>query len=472
MSKRINWYPAVTNTKILRNSLIVLALFVCTSCGLVTESYQQPDIDLQPSFRDVPSMDTSTIAAIPWRSLFKDSVLLNLIEDGLSGNNDLKIAVARIKQAEAGFDQSKLALWPNLSAEATTSITQSRQNGSTVSSNEFQLALNASWEIDIWGKLTSAKRASLAALLETQAYRNAVVTRLIADIANTYYSLLAFDAQLEITRKTVAIRIADVNTMNELKANAVVTGAAVVQSEANRYAAEVTIPDIKQNIRAVENSLCILLGRSPGKIQRSTLEDQKSLDTIQVGIPAQLLSNRPDVMQAEFAFRSAFEISNVARTWFYPALTITGSESITEEKLSDLFNPGTLLGNVVGGLTQPIFNQGINTTRLETAKAKQEEALLNYKQAILVASGEVSDALAAFSAAIEKAQHRKNQIDALEKAVDYTKQLLIYGTANYTEVLSAEQNLLSAKLGRINDKLQQLQSIVVLYRSLGGGMKQ
>ena len=471
MIYKTNIYQSITNTKRAGTLVLSVVSFIFASCAFVPGNYQRPDINNQVSYRANGGTDTNSIAAIPWRTLFKDKILLSLIEEGLAGNADLGIAVSGIKQAEAGFDQSKLALWPGLTTGATGTVEQSINGGSAGATSDFQLLLSASWEVDVWGKLTSAKRASLAALLESEANRNAVITRLIADIANNYYSLLALDAQLEITQKTVGLRIADVNTMKDLKSNAVVTGAAVVQSEANRYAAEVTIPDIKQNIRTIENSLSILLGRSPGSITRSTLDEQNPVEKVPIGVPAQLLSNRPDVLQAEYAFRYAFEITNAARSAFYPELTITASESITEGKIKDLFNPGTILGNLIGGLTQPIFNKGINTARLETAEAVQEEALFSYKKALLAASGEVSNALYSFETAREKAEVRKKQIEALEKSVEYTKELLAYGSANYTEVLSAEQNLLAAELNRVNDKLQQLQAVVALYRSLGGGIK-
>lgn len=463
----------IMNIHKFKNIILLSAVsFIFTSCGAVTTNYQRPDINTQSLYRDVKTTEADTVSALPWRSMFNDAILQKLIEEGLSNNLDLQIAVARIKQAEAGFIQSRLAFFPNLTVNGTATFTRNKTNNAVSTSELYQLSLTSDWEIDIWAKLTSAKRAELAALLESEANRNAVITTLIADIANSYYSLLALDAQLGITQKTIEIRIADVNTMKELKESAVVTGAAVVQSEANRYAAEITIPDIKQNIRIIENSLSILLGRPPDSVKRATLEEQNISEVIQTGVPSQLLSNRPDVMQAEYAFRYAFEITNVARAYFYPALTITASEGISDGKINSLFNPGTVIGNLIGGLTAPIFNQGLNTARLETASAKQEEAMLNYKKALLTAGGEVSDALFAYKTAAEKIEVRKKQIASLEKSVDYTKELLIFGTANYTEVLTAEQNLLSAKLSQVTDRLQQLQSTVALYRSLGGGWKE
>jgi len=451
--------------------LLLISSFALASCGIVTDTYKKPDINEPLHYRDTESEDTTNLGSVSWKEMFKDKCLQDLIEEGLKNSPDLKTAVARIQQSEAAFGQSKLALWPSLSTEISSTSKQKITNNSVSSSQNFELSLYSSWEADIWGKLTSAKRANLAALLESKANRDAVITTLISGIAGQYYSLLALDAQLDITRKTVDIRIADVNTMKVLEANAQVTGAAVVQSEASRYAAEVTLPDIQQSIRSVENSLSILLGKAPGAVKRSTLTGQALPEKVQPGVPVQLLGNRPDVRKAEYAFRNAFELTNVARTYFYPSLTITASENTSAGKISELFNPMVILGNLVTGLTQPIFNQGINTARLESAKAQQEEALLNYKETLLNATKEVSDALFSYQTAVLKSEVREKQIKALDQSVEYTKQLLAYGTANYTEVLTAEQNLLSAELNRVNDKLQQLQACVSLYRSLGGGLK-
>jgi outer membrane protein TolC len=294
---------------------------------------------------------------------------------------------------------------------------------------------------------------------------------LIASIANAYYFLLALDKQLQITQQTVSSRTTEAATMKELKEAAVVNGAAVVQSEANQYAAEVSVPDLKQTIRETENALSILLGRTPGDVTRSTLDEQVITSNLQTGVPTQLLHNRPDIQQAEFAFRATFENTNLARTYFYPALTITADGGLSTLKLTDFFN-GSVFFNLIGGLTQPIFNGGVNKARLKTAQAIQMEALYNYQNALLRAGQEVSDNLYAYQAAKEKEGIRAKQLVALAKSVEFTKDLLRYSSAtNYTDVLTSEQSLLAAQLGSVNDRLQQLQSIVNLYRALGGGWK-
>jgi len=298
-----------------------------------------------------------------------------------------------------------------------------------------------------------------------------IQTQLIADIANGYYNLLALDQELAITKQTLEIRIKDVETVKVLKEGAVVNGAAVVQSEANRYAAQVTIPDLNQSIREQENALSILLARTPGTVKRGMLNEQKPAANMQIGVPSQLLQNRPDVQQAEFAFRAAFENTNLARTYFYPQLTITGQGGLSSLQLKDFFD-NSIFYNFIGGLTQPIFNKGQNKARLRTAQAQQAEAYFAFQKSLLDAGQEVTNSLYAYQNAVEKQSSRAQQIQALEKSVDYTKELLRYSSAtNYTDVLTSEQGLLAAQLSGVNDRLQELQAIVNLYRALGGGWK-
>ncbi|MCC8408504.1 efflux transporter outer membrane subunit [Mucilaginibacter sp. UR6-1] len=457
------------------------ATMIISSC--VTKKYQQPNLNVQTDklYRDTTVTDTASIASVPVEQLFADTVLQGLLKEGIQNNLDLKTAVQRINSAYATVQQTKAAFFPSLSGNAQ--ITRTKQSAAGLNfppeiANSFiltttthQLGLSTSWEADIWGKLSSSKRSALANFFATDAAKRAVQTQLIADIANNYYSLLALDKQLAITEQTLKNRISDVETMKALKESAIVTGAAVVQSEANRYAAEVTIPDLKRSIRETENALSILLARTPGAIKRSSLDEQKPYTDMQVGIPSQLLKNRPDVQQAEFAFRSAFENTNVARTYFYPALTITAQGGVSSLKIKNLFD-NSIFYSIVGGLTQPIFAKGENRARLRAAKAEQEQAYYAFQQSVLTAGSEVSNALYSYQTAVEKQTSRTKQLEALQKSVDFTKELLRYSSAtNYTDVLTSEQSLLSAQLSSVSDKLQQLQAIVNLYRSLGGGWK-
>ena len=455
---------------------LLLSLGAC-----VTQKYETPaELKADGLYRDVAQTDSATIADLPTSTLFTDPQLQALIKEGIENNLDLKSSIERMKSAEANLRLSKTAFLPSLNLDVN--VTDNKQSVAALNfppginiNTETQLyraQLSTAWEIDVWGKLGSAKRSALASYLQTDAAKRAVQTQLISSIATNYYTLLALDLQLKITEQTLASRIKNVEAIKALKEAGIVNGAAVVQSEANRYAAEVSIPDLKRSIRETENALNLLLGKGAGTVARSTFDVQQDYKDLQVGLSSQLLKNRPDVQQAELAFRVAFENTNLAKTYFYPQLTLTANGGLSSLKLENFFN-NSIFYSVVAGLTQPIFNKGQNKARLTSAKAAQQESYFAFQKSVLTAGSEVSNALYAYQTAVEKENSRAKQIESLEKAVDYTKELLKFSSAtNYTDVLTSEQSLLSAQLNGVNDRLQKLQAIVALYRALGGGWKE
>jgi NodT family efflux transporter outer membrane factor (OMF) lipoprotein len=461
------------NKSFLKYLSFVSLVVLMASCK-VTQTYQSPEVSTEGLFRGANSTDTNSIANLPWREVFTDTTLQRLITQGVTQNLDLQVAYTRIRQAQAYYEQSRAAFLPSLNANA--GITESKLSdaqgfGIRTNATQFQLGLSSAWEADIWGRLSSSRRASLASLLQTEAGTRAIQTGIVSGIANLYYTLLALDQQLAITEQTVRNWDTTVTTMRALKEAARVTEAAVVQSEAQRYAAEVTIPDLKQSIRETENALSILMGMPPAAINRGRLEDQATVAVLQTGVPAQLLANRPDVQEAELAYRYTFELTNVARTAFYPALTISGSAGLTSLTLGNFLSPSSLAASIGAGLTQPIFNRRLNRTNLIVAQQQQEAAFLGFRNTLLIAGQEVSDALSLHTTALEKMNVRSLQLTALQRSVEYTQELLRNGFANYNEVITARQSLLGAELGRVNDRLQQLQATVNLYRSLGGGWR-
>jgi outer membrane protein, multidrug efflux system len=439
----------------------------------VTNPYSQPVVVTKDSFRDQQATDTNTIASLPYTELFSDTLLQGLIRQGIAENLDLKTAYTRVQQFQAYYDQSKAAFSPTLNANLGVGVSKltEAQGFGNKTIVQFQPGLSSTWEINIWGKLSSSRRANLASLLQTEAGIRAIQTSIVSAIANNYFLLLALDQQLAITKQTVINWETTVTVMRALKQSARVTEAAVVQSEAQRYSAEVTIPDLKQSIRETENALSILTGQDPGTIRRSSLEIQQIPVLLQTGIPTQLLANRPDVQAAEYAYRNAFELTNVAQASFYPSLMINGSVGLSSLTLAALFDAGAVAGSIAAGLTQPIFNRRLLRTNLAVAKSQQDAALYGFKNSLLVASQEVSNAYSLHQHALEKTTVRSSQLMALGKSVEYTQELLRNGFANYTEVITARQSLLAAQLGKVNDKLQQLQAMVNLYRALGGGWK-
>ena len=444
-----------------------------TSCGVTTKTYKAPEVNAEGLYRDEQPTDTATIANIPWHEYFADPTLQSLIQEGLAANYDLRIAVSRIREAEAGLQMARAAYFPTVGLSAIAEHSRQSAGSSILKNhqNQFTLGVAVTWEAEIWGKMSSQSRAKYAQFLSSYSYKNLIQTSLIANIANSYYSLLALDEQLQITTETAKLLQESADSMKEMMEAGMLNGAAVQQSLGLLYSTQTAIPDLESQIRKLENSLSVLLGRKPGSITRSTLKVQSVPTELSHGVPMQMLANRPDVQQAELAFRAAFEATNVARASFYPSITLnTGTMAgYSATTLSQFFEPRNIIANIIGGLTQPIFAKRQLTGNLKVAKAQQEQALYSFEQSVLSAGQEVSDILYTYESSVKKNTTRSKQVEALSTAVYYTQELLRAGEANYTEVLSAQQNLLQAQLSQVSDKLEQLQATVNLYRSLGGG---
>lgn len=464
----------------------ILAIpILLSSCGIVTKKYQRAPVaqHIQDSlYRDAYTTDTTSLAQLSWKEVFKDPKLQYLIEEAFANNYDFKNTILQIAQAEAVYRQSKLAFYPTLSFTPQVTYNHASAEALNFPSNvsirlnttTVQLGFGTNWELDVWGKLASAKRGAQASWYQTEASKKAVQTALVSGIANAYYTLMALDQQLEITYQTITLREKSLTTIKALKEAAVLTGAAVVQAEANLYAAEVSLPDLKRSIRELENSLSNMTGKPGHSIQRATLAEYMIQTPLTTGVPVQLLQNRPDVMAAEMGYRRAFENTNVAKAQFYPTIALTsGGIGISALTHKNLFaGTSAIFYNLVGGITQPIFNRGAIRTNYKVSKLQQEQALNIFQQAILTAGQEVSNALYAYQTSLDKQTTRAKQIVALEKAVNFNMQLLEYtSTTNYTDVLTSEQSLLTAKLSGVSDLLQQNTAIIELYRALGGGWK-
>lgn len=457
---------------------IVFVFLGLSSCQVLNR-YQTPEMDTSNLYRNDHrenySGDTATIADIPWREYFTDAYLIGLIEESLEHNADLQVAVTTIRQAEANLNMARASYFPTvaLTGQVTNTTTSDADKTLGYNSQNVSLGIAASWELDIWGKLNRQSRSRYALFLQSHSYRNLIQSSLIANIATSYYSLLALDAQLGITTETVRLLEENVETMMALKEAGMqnVNEAAVEQSRALMLRTKLSIYDLESAIHQMENAISVMLGREPGTIERSSFEAQTVPAKLSTGVPAQLLARRPDVMQAELDFRSAFELTNAAQASFYPSVTLNAGSMIgfVAPGFSNFFSSENLLANVIGGITQPIFNRGQLKGNLKIAEARQEATLITFENTVLRAGQEVSDILFSYESSVRKNSIRQEQIDSSQKAVEYTKDLLVAGEANYTEVLTAEQNYLSAQLGEVSDKLEQLQYSVNLYRALGGG---
>ncbi|MEO6348597.1 MAG: efflux transporter outer membrane subunit [Aquaticitalea sp.] len=463
--------------------MVVLTVSALTlqSC-FVAKTYERPQLEeTQNLFRtDALPTDSISMADVSWKELFTDSYLIKYIDEGLQNNIDIRIAIQQVLSAEAYVKQGKAGYFPTLNANGSVTrsyFSDNGQQGALLNDrginhvDQFQLSGNLSWEADIWGKIRSNKRAFEADYLQSVAAHQAVKSRLVADIASTYYQLLSLDSQLEVTKRSIIVRDSSVSTIQALKDAGQVTQVAVDQNIAQYNNARALQVDLETALFQTENTMSILLGKQPQHYERGVLDDQHLESDLKLGVPSTLLSNRPDIMAAEYNLVSAFELTNVARSNFYPSLTLTATGGFQSLQLDNLLNTNSLFANIVGGLTQPIFNQRKIRTQKEVADAQQEQSLLEFKRSLLVAGNEVSNALFSYKQETQKYEYRELEVEALRNAESNSSELLKNGYANYLDLLTARQGALNAELNVIDSKLQQLLSIVDLYQALGGGWK-
>lgn len=448
--------------------IAVVVLLLTSSCSTYKKYSRPEEVSTNNLFgEDVAVTDTFTAASIPWHEFFTDSKLRTLIDTALANNSDLHIASLRVEQAEATLSAARLAYLPGISLNPQGGISSYAGDKAI---KTYSLGLSADWEIDISGRITNEKRVAYANLRQQKDYRQAVSTQLVATVANSYYNLLALDQQLSISQKSLEAWNEIIRTLEVRKTVGEGQQASVAQAKASRLDVENTILSLSQQIKTQENSLCTLLGWTPRKIDRSDLKAQIFPDDIAIGVPLQLLENRPDIHQAESALQSAFYSTNVVRSAFYPSLTLGGTVGWTNNSGAAIINPGNWLLNAIGSLVQPLFNRGRNIANLKIAKAQQEEALIAFQQKLLEAGAEVNDALSQWQNAEQRLNVSARQIEALEDAVKSTRLLMTYSdSSSYLEVLTAQQSLLSAQLTETQETFDKIQGIIKLYHALGGG---
>ncbi|MBE7685391.1 efflux transporter outer membrane subunit [Tenacibaculum piscium] len=460
-------------------AIIVAIISLTLQSCFVAKDYVRPEIKENDSLYRTDNLATDSIsmANISWKNLFTDTYLQQYIEEGLKNNMDVRIAIQQMITAQAYAKQGKAGYLPSINIGANVTHQELSKNSqfgaflSNTSTDQFDISANLTWEADIWGKIRSNKRATQAVYLQSVAGHQAVKTKLIAGIATTYYNLLALDAQLEITKQTILTRESSLATIKALKDAGQVTQVAVDQNIAQFNNAKALQVDIENAIFKTENTLSILLGKTSTSIQRSSLAVQKNDQNITLGIPANLLRNRPDVIASEYNLIKSFEQTNMAKSSLYPSLKLTAAGGLQSLDLDKLFNINSLFANIVGGLTQPLFNQRKLKTQREVAIAQQEKALLEFKKTLLIAGNEVSNTLFSYQSEIKKFEFRKKEVEALRTAEMNSEELLKSGFANYLDLLTARESALRAELNSIDSKRQQLVIVVNLYQALGGGWK-
>ena len=448
--------------------LSVVAILSLSSCGVYKKYKPATEVPESLYGKNVAqAVDTlDNLSNISWKEFFTDPRLQALIEEGLQGNTDLQSAQWRVKEAEAALTAAKLAYLPSFNLAPNGNVTSFDKSKASWT---YTAPITASWEIDLFNKVTNSKRQAKALMLQSKEYKQAVQTQVIASIANTYYTLLMLDEQYRISKETAQTYKESVRAMKAMKNAGMVNDAGVSQMEATYFAVESSLQDMERSINEVENTLSILMGRVPKRLERGKLEEQQFPQDYKIGIPVQILANRPDIRAMEQALAQAFYATASARSALYPSLSLNGVAGWTNDAGVAVLNPGKLILNAAGSLVQPIFNGGRLRANVKIAKARQEEAKLAFQQSLLNAGKEVNDALTQHQKAESKVKWRKKQIASLDNAVKKTELLMKHGPTSYLEVLTARQTLLQARLAQATDNFESIQGMVNLYHALGGG---
>ncbi len=459
---------------------ILLFALIWSGCS-VSKDLALPQSLAPKMFRNSMPKDSSSVGDLPLKSFINDLTVQNLIDTALVKNYDMQIALKNIDAAEVLFKQSKLGYLPELKLQVAASSSRPSDNSlNGLSLNQFtgsthiedyNANLGLLWEADIWGKIRNQKAGALASFLQTEEARKAVQTRLVSNVAQGYYNLLMLDAQLEIAKKNLKLNDSTLRIINLQFDAGQVTSLAIQQAEAQQLNAAQLIPRLEQNVALQENALSVLIGTMPKSINRTSRLDKMAIpQDLNAGFPSSLLSRRPDIKSAELALNIANAKVGVAKASLYPSLVITASGGINSFKASNWFNvPASLFGLVSGGITQPIFQRGQLKSTLELAKIDREKTVIQFRQSVIDAVGEVSDELTKVEKLKTQYGIAEKRALTLQQASKNASMLFKSGMANYLEVITAQGNLLQSELELTTIKTEQLNAVVGLYRSLGGG---
>ena len=474
----------VNKRHLINNSFIISLLGFSVAlggCGLYDKYEQQPQAPAEAfgMIQDV-TVGGESLAAMSWREFFTDPMLQNLIEQVLANNTDLNSARIAVEKSETSLKAAKMAYLPSLYFSPQGQIT----NFNDVTTKTYSLPLQLSMDVDVFGSITNKKRASQAVLLQAQMREEAVRTNLVSTVAQQYYMLQLLDRQLDILTMTDSLWSASLETQKTLWENGKAYSTAVNQMESSYLNVKTQIVDVRRNIRATENAISRLLADTPQQIERkkwgsSALKDRPQntvgqrmfdLQFLRVGVPASMLELRPDIRMANHAMEEAFYNMQAARAAFFPSITLSGTAGWSNGSAGTV-NPGKLMLNALAQLSQPIFARGKLKANLKISQLTQEDLQKKYVQTVIDAGNQVNEAIADCQAAREKYAYYHRQVQVLYDAYAGTHELMDNGKANYIEVLTAQENLLSAQLSEATNMYKGAQAVIALYIALGGGAK-
>ncbi|MBP2619464.1 efflux transporter outer membrane subunit [Chryseobacterium jejuense] len=469
--------------KRLKNIILTFAIALGSVSCVSKLAYTEPDLPLPEKFQYTATADTASIANLEWKQFFNDPILQGLIEKGIKNNYDLQIALKQVASSQEKLKQAKYMQYPDVGFGVAAQISKPSKNSMNGQSlnlflgqshvEDYNAAFNLSWEADIWGKIKNQQEVSRMQYLQTYEGSKAIQTQVVAAIAQGYYNLLMLDKQLAIAKSNFELSSNTLMITQKMWESGDTTSLGVQQASAQKQATELLISQLEQNIAIQENALSILVGETPNKVNRTLEMSDTSLpQNIMAGLPAAMVSRRPDVRQQELVLLESNAMVGIAQANMYPALKITANGGVNSFKFDNWFQiPASLFGSVLGGITQPIFQKRQLKTDFEVAKIQREKNVLAFRQSVLNAVGEVSDALVSNENLKVQEQKATEQTTTLKDGIKSAQLLYRGGSANYLEVITAQGNSLQAELNLASIKRQRLSSIVDLYRALGGGWK-
>ncbi len=447
---------------------VTMALAIVTSSCNIYKKYELPQDGIVGEYTQAVNepVDSSALGNLAWEEVFTDPILQNYIRQALDNNLDLQNAKLNVDIAHAQLQGAKLSYFPSLTFAPNGS--GSSLGGSKMSWG-YQLPLSLNWEVDILGRLTNNKRKAKAQLLQSEAYQQAVRSQIIGGVANTYYALVSLNKQLSIYRETAEAWKELVQVMKDMKEAGRFNEVSVVQSKANYHSVLAAIPNIEKSINELNNTMSLLLN-TKRQIWAVDSESMISIpDGLDENVPMSYLAQRPDVRAAEQSFAMAYYATNMARSNFYPSVTLSATGGYGTLVGSSIIDPAKWLVNLAGQLTMPIFARGQNIANLKATKAQQQQSLNNFQSTLISAGNEVSNALVTIAKDKEAGINLNLQMQNLKKAVEYNQDLLTLGTTTYLEVLTAQQALLQSQIQVVSNKLSINQAAIHLYQALGGG---
>ncbi len=447
----------------MRNLIVLIIGMLLTACTVGPE-YAKPEVQLPATWR----VDYSTAAELSnsaWWKLFGDPVLDDLIQSAVSENLDLKIATARVDQYLGALDVSRSQYFPQIGA--AVSAGSGRQSGK--SSESYQGALNATWELDLWGRIRRSNEAAQAEILSSEAGRRAVLMTLVSTVAGNYVTLLGLDRQLEIIRETERAYAESLQLFRLRYQYGAISELSLNQAESQYESARQAIPQYESLIRQQENLISLLLGRTPGPIRRGKTFKQLTPPGIPAGLPSTLLGRRPDIIQAEQALVAANARIGVAKAAYFPTISLTGLLGVSSNDLGKLFSANSDVRSLTGSVAAPLVTFGAISGKVQQAESLQQQAMLSYRQTVLGALREVEDALIKSAKGREHIESQRAQIKALSNYARLSRLQFEAGTAGYLQVLDSDRSLFSGQLALVQGEIDVLTSLISVYKAMGGG---